>query len=58
MHQLHQQGTASFLRHITLLSCAMLLGTVGAVAQVTVLQHATVIDGNGGAPRHDATIVL
>lgn len=58
MNQLRQQGTASFLRRITWLSCATLLGSVGAVAQVTVLQHATVIDGNGGAPRHDATVVI
>ena len=53
MNQLHQQGTARFLRPITWLSCGMLLGSVGAVAQVTVLQHATVIDGNGRAPRHE-----
>jgi imidazolonepropionase-like amidohydrolase len=58
MNQLHQQGTASFLRRLTWLSCAMLLGSVGAVGQVTVLRHVTVIDGNGGAPRHDATVVI
>jgi imidazolonepropionase-like amidohydrolase len=58
MNHLHQQGTASFLRRMTWLSFAMLFGSVGAGAQVTVLQHAIVIDGNGGAPRHDATVVI
>ena len=58
MNHLHQQGTASFLRRMTWLSCAVLLGSVGAVGQVTVLRHVTVIDGSGGAPRHDATVVI
>jgi imidazolonepropionase-like amidohydrolase len=30
----------------------------GAVAQVTVLTHATVIDGTGNTPQKDATIVI
>src|ERR1700691_549878 len=30
----------------------------GAVAQVTVLTHATVIDGTGNTPQRDATIVI
>src|SRR6185503_5285220 len=29
-----------------------------AVAQVTVLTHATVIDGTGSAPQNDVTLVL
>lgn len=29
-----------------------------AQAQVTVLRHVTVIDGNGGAPRHNASLVI
>jgi imidazolonepropionase-like amidohydrolase/quinol monooxygenase YgiN len=29
-----------------------------AHAQMTVLTHATIIDGNGGAPRRDATLVI
>ena len=28
------------------------------LAQVTVLRHVTVIDGNGGAPRHNAALVI
>jgi imidazolonepropionase-like amidohydrolase len=58
MNQSHQQGTTSFLRRMTWLSCAMLFGSVGVAGQVTVLGHVTVIDGNGGAPRHDATVVI
>ena len=37
---------------------AFLSATLVLSAQVTVLQHATVIDGTGGAPIADATIVI
>ncbi len=37
---------------------AFLSATLALSAQVTVLQHATVIDGTGGAPIADATIVI
>ena len=39
-------------------SIAFLSATLTLSAQVTVLQHATVIDGTGGAPISDATIVI
>jgi imidazolonepropionase-like amidohydrolase len=42
---------------VTLLSAALLFA-VGAAAQVTVLTHATVIDGTGAPPRKDVTIVM
>jgi imidazolonepropionase-like amidohydrolase len=38
-------------------SCLMLAGG-WAQAQVTVLRHVTIIDGNGGAPRHNAALVI
>jgi len=31
---------------------------LGAVTQVTVLTHATVIDGTGNTPQRDSTIVI
>lgn len=34
------------------------LTSAAAQAQVTVLQHITLIDGNGGEPRHDAALVI
>ncbi len=37
---------------------AALLFTVSASAQVTVLTHATVIDGTGAAPQNDVTLVM
>lgn len=37
---------------------AALLFTAGAAAQVTVLTHATVINGSGAPPRKDFTIVM
>ena len=37
---------------------AALLFTANATAQVTVLTHATVIDGAGAAPQKDVTIVM
>jgi imidazolonepropionase-like amidohydrolase len=39
--------------------CALLcLSSTPAQAQITVLRHITVIDGNGGKPRHDAALVI
>ena len=35
-----------------------LLFAAGAAAQVTVLTHATVIDGTGAAPQRDITIIM
>lgn len=46
------KGTA-----VTLLGAALLFAA-GASAQVTVLTHATVIDGTGAPPRKDVTIVM
>ena len=42
------------------LPCALLccLAPAAAPAQVTVLRHVTVIDGNGGAPRRNASLVI
>ena len=41
-------------RLITLTSLAALLSLAGsAAAQITVLNHATVIDGTGAAPQND-----
>ena len=40
------------------LSLAALLFAASAPAQVTVLTHATVIDGSGAAPQKDVTIVM
>src|SRR4051794_40747302 len=37
---------------------AMLLPIVSAQAQVTVFDHATLIDGTGAAPQRDVTIVV
>ena len=37
---------------------ATLLFAIRGEAQVTVLTHATVIDGTGAAPQNDATIVI
>src|SRR4249920_369433 len=37
---------------------AALLFTANATAQVTVLTHATVIDGAGAVPQKDVTIVM
>ena len=42
---------------VTLLGAALLFAA-GASAQVTVLTHATVIDGTGAPPRKDVTIVM
>lgn len=41
----------------TFSSCLLFAGGY-AQAQVTVLRHVTIIDGNGGAPRHDAALVI
>ncbi len=39
------------------LLCLLLYGVM-APAQVTVLRHVTIIDGNGGAPRHNVALVI
>ena len=41
-----------------LILAAALLFTGAATAQVTVLSHATVIDGTGADPQRDVTIVM
>ena len=41
-----------------LILAAALLFTEAATAQVTVLSHATVIDGTGADPQSDVTIVM
>ena len=41
-----------------LILAAALLFTGNATAQVTVLSHATVIDGTGADPQRDVTIVM
>jgi hypothetical protein len=43
---------------LAVLLAAALLFAAGAAAQVTVLTHATVIDGTGAAPQPDVTIVV
>jgi len=47
-------GASSLL----VLLAAVLLFAPGAAAQVTVLTHATVIDGTGAAAQPDVTIVM
>ena len=42
----------------TLLILAAALFTGTATAQVTVLTHATVIDGTGADPQRDVTVVM
>ena len=46
-----------YAKLLVVLAAAVLFGT-GASAQVTVLSHATLIDGTGAAPRSDITIVM
>ncbi|HEY3989472.1 MAG TPA: amidohydrolase family protein [Acidobacteriaceae bacterium] len=63
MNQRRHQATASVLLRAMWLSCALFLTSTAVVAQITsvpitVLQHVNVIDGNGGVPRHDATVVI
>jgi imidazolonepropionase-like amidohydrolase len=41
-----------------LIFAAALLGAASASAQVTALTHATLIDGSGGVPQADATILI
>lgn len=45
-------------RSSTFILAAALLCTGSATAQVTVLTHATVIDGTGASPQRDVTIVM
>ena len=45
-------------KHSLIILAAALLFTANATAQVTVLTHATVIDGAGAAPQKDVTIVM
>src|SRR5580692_4909324 len=40
------------------LGLALFLGATGCLAQITVIDGATLIDGNGGAPIADAVIVI
>lgn len=48
----------SHLRRLKVLAVLCCLTASAAFAQVTVLRHVTVIDGNGGAPRRDASLVI
>ena len=43
---------------VTLAAAAAFLFAVNATAQVTVLAHATVIDGTGSAPQSDVSVVM
>ena len=43
---------------VILALAAAFLFAASASAQVTVLAHATVIDGTGSAPQNDVTLVL
>src|SRR4051812_37968385 len=48
----------SALRRLVVISALFLLAAGGAAAQVTVLQHAVLIDGTGAPPQRDMAILL
>ena len=46
------------LTHLTAFVVTCLMAATDVGAQVTVLEHATLIDGTGAQPRQDITLIL
>lgn len=46
------------MRWVTATSLFLLACSIAIAAQVTVVRHVTLIDGNGGPPRHDVALVI